>query len=325
VKASTCAVIRTVTGDVPADSWGITNCHAHLKIDADAHHVDPSYADYKLSIDQTRHELVEFKESGGFALVDRTPMGLGRDPLALADVAAATGVRVVLGTGIYYEAFHPVEIEGLRDAEICELLVREICEGVGGTSVRAGIIGEQGTHTGAISQREHEVFRASAWAAKETGAAISTHTHAGELAIEQLDVLEAEGLPLDRVVIGDLDARAPLDLRLHREVARRGAWVQYDDIGFDYFTDNLNVQMPTDLERVRGLMQLVEEGLADRILLGSDLCRRRHLRVNGGPGLVHLVDGFRSLAREEGLPEEVLDQLLIDNPARMLALRETTV
>jgi predicted metal-dependent phosphotriesterase family hydrolase len=313
-------LIRTVLGDVPSSNWGPTNCHAHLVNDLSTHHHDDRYSDFALTIEQTSSELVEFREAGGFALVELTPMGLGRDPRAVAAEAAASGVQVVLGAGIYHEAFHPAEIAGLDESGICDLLIREICEGIADTGIRAGVIGEQGSYMGRISAREADVFRASARAAIETGVALSTHTHAGELALEQLDLLERAGLPLDRVIVGHLDDRSPLDIALQLEVARRGAWVQYDDIGFDYFTQTLNVQMPTDAERLRGISELMEAGYLGRIVLGSDLCKPSHLRAHGGPGLAHLVGGFRTQARSAGFSEDELHQLLTVNPATVLAL-----
>ena len=61
-------------------------------------------------------------------------------------------------------------------------------------------------------------------------------------------------------------------------------------------------------------------GATDHVILASDLCRRRHLQAEGGPGLVHLVTGFRELAEAEGVPTEVLDQCMITNAATVLTM-----
>ena len=78
--------------------------------------------------------------------------------------------------------------------------------------------------------------------------------------------------------------------------------------------------MTTDVVRAGKLRQLAEEELTDQVILGSDFCRRRHLQAEGGPGLVHLVTGFRALAEAEGVPTEVLDQCMIANAATVLAM-----
>ena len=75
------------------------------------------------------------------------------------------------------------------------------------------------------------------------------------------------------------------------------------------------------LEDGHQVVGLRGEHAADQVILGSDFCRRRHLQAEGGPGLVHLVTGFRALAEAEGVPTEVLDQCMIDNAAAMLAIQ----
>ena len=228
-------MIRTVLGDVPAEPWGITNAHAHLVVKADT--TKPPFdstdqAELVMTLNDSLPELQEFGDAGGFCLVDLTPMGLGRDPEALVRASEETGVHVVMGTGIYHEPFHPDAIADLDDVAIAELLVKEVTEGVGDTGIRAGIIGEQGTYTGPMTDREAVVFRASAMAAVETGVAVTTHTYLGRNALDQIDVLTSQGLDPDRIVIGHLDDGEP-DLDLIREIINRGAWAQFDDIGYE--------------------------------------------------------------------------------------------
>ena len=320
---SASGLIRTVLGDIAPEPWGITNAHAHLVSAPDAS--KPPFdttgaAELAMTLDDSLPELEDFARAGGFCLVDLTPMGMGRDPAALVRASEETGVHTVMGSGIYHQAHHPEAIAGLNDEQIAEIIIREITEGVNGAGVRAGIIGEQGTYQGPITRREHTVFRASAIAAVETGAAVTTHTHLGRNALQQIDALTNQGLAPDRIVIGHLDDAEP-DLDLIREITARGAWAQFDDIGYEYYTERLQVQMTTDKVRARKLLQLAEEGLAGRVILASDFGMQRHLRAKGGPGLAVLADGFRRTARAEGVPAEVLDRCMIDNPAAVLTLR----
>ncbi len=316
-------LIRTVRGDVPPDPWGITNAHAHLVGGADTSKPPFDTTDASeliMTLEDSLPELDDFARAGGFCLVDLTPAGMGRDPAALVRASKQAGMHIVMGTGIYHEAHHPESIASLRDTDIAEILVREITQGVDGTTVRAGIIGEQGTFTGPMTDREKVVFRASALAAVETGAAVTTHTHLGLNALDQIDVLTSQGLSPDRIVIGHLDDGEP-DLDLIREIIKRGAWAQFDDIGYEYYTERLKIQMTTDVVRARKLLQLAEEGLAGQVILASDFGMQRHLQARGGPGLVVLAAGFRRTALEVGVPEEVLDQCMITNPATILTMR----
>ena len=318
-------LIRTVRGDVPASNWGLTNTHAHLSLGMyeQGHpawsETAERYQDHTLSIEDTLPELEDYARAGGACLVELTPMGMGRDPTGLVRASRETGVHIVMGTGIYHEPFHPDRIAGLTDTQIAEVMIGEITEGVDGTGIRAGIIGEQGTYMGSMTRREATVFRASAMAALETGVAVSTHTYLGRNALDQIDVLTSVGLAPERIVIGHLDDTEP-DLALCREIIRRGAYAQFDTIGYEYYTETLGVQMTTDRIRARALRDLAEEGLAERVIVASDLCRKRHLTVNGGPGLAHLVNGFRALAHREGVPGDVLDRCMITNPAQILAM-----
>lgn len=317
--------VRTVLGDLPASDWGLTNAHAHLSLRVQDQG-DPAwdetaerYEDHTLSVDDTLPELEDYAREGGTCLVDLTPMGMGRDPAGLVRVSSQTGVHIVMGTGIYHEPFHPGRIAGLSDRQIAEIMIEEITEGVKGTGIRAGIIGEQGTYMGPMTEREATVFRASAMAALETGAAVSTHTYLGRNALDQIDLLTSTGLAPERILIGHLDDTEP-DLDLCRKIIERGAYAQFDTIGYEYYTETLGVQMTTDRARARALRKLAEEGLAERVIVASDLCRKRHLTVNGGPGLAHLIVGFRALAEEEGVPAQILDLCMISNPAKILTM-----
>ena len=318
-------VVRTVLGDIPAEPWGPTNAHAHLEFEVEEQRgiewnkAAERYNDFSLSLEDTLPELQSYGDAGGFCLVDLTPMGLGRDPEALVRASEETGVHVVMGTGIYHEPFHPDAIADLDDVAIAELLVKEITEGVGDTGIRAGIIGEQGTYTGPMTDREAVVFRASAMAAVETGVAVTTHTYLGRNALDQIDVLTSQGLDPDRIVIGHLDDTEP-DLDLIREIINRGAWAQFDDIGYEYYTERLQVQMATDVVRAGKLRQLAEEELTDHVILGSDFGMQRHLQSRGGPGLVVMAEGFWTTAEAEGVPTEVLEQCMITNAATVLTM-----
>ena len=318
-------LVRTVLGDVPATSWGLTNAHAHLSLGA-TETGDPAwtetaerYRDHVLTVDDTLPEVADFARAGGTCLVDLTPIGMGRDPQGLLRASRETGVHVVMGTGIYHQPFHPDRITGLADVRIAELLIREITVGVGDSGIRAGIIGEMGTFEGPMTGRERAVFRASAMAALETGVAVSTHTYLGRNALDQIEVLTSQGLSPERIVIGHLDDTAP-DLDLIREIIARGAYAQFDTIGYEYYTETLGVQLATDRVRAGALRQLAEEGLIDRVIVASDLCRKRHLTINGGPGLAHLIAGFPKQARQEGVPAEVLERCMVTNPASILTV-----
>lgn len=310
--------IRTVLGDISPHEIGLTNSHAHIELDAGAHHSDLRYFDFRLRFEDVISELMDFKTFGGKTICELTPMGLGRNPSRMVQVSNQTGVNIIVGTGIYHETFHPFYVRQMGEHEIAEMLIRDVSVGIEDTKVKAGVIGEIGSYRHEITNREKVVFRACALASLETNVAISTHTHAGELALEQASFLLDQGVHPNRLIIGHLDDRSPLDaeIPLLLELAKMGVWIQFDDIGFEYFSHTLGVQMPRDEDRVLALMKLIDSGFESQILLGSDVCRTKHLKSHGGPGFSHLMSTFVDTAIRLGLSPKNLQSMLQDNPAR---------
>ena len=70
--------------------------------------------------------------------------GLHPQPAALARVSEATGVQVVMGCGWYHDRWYPELINTTSTDALAELIVRDLAEGVDGTGIRPGIIGEIG-------------------------------------------------------------------------------------------------------------------------------------------------------------------------------------
>src|SRR3712207_4554454 len=103
-------------------------------------------------LEQSTREAVELREAGIDALVELTTIGLGRDPRGVADIAAHSGLHIVLATGIHREAHYPPEhwVHRTAPEELAELFIRDITEGCESTDysgpreqptrIRAGVI-----------------------------------------------------------------------------------------------------------------------------------------------------------------------------------------
>ena len=90
-------------------------------------------------------EVGEYVRSGGRTIVELTVIGLNPEPGALARLSEDLEVHIVAGTGFYVSALHPPWVEDMSVSALADFLRREVTEGMGGTSVRPGIIGEIGT------------------------------------------------------------------------------------------------------------------------------------------------------------------------------------
>lgn len=298
--------IRTVLGPVAPSDWGVTLCHEHLIVDLSGQKAD---ADAALTDEElVTAEVADLVAAGGRALVEVTAHGMGRNAAALRRISAATGCHVVCATGFYYGPFLPDLVRTGSVEALAELFERELVEGTP-EGIRAGVIGEIGTSRGEILPEEEKLFRAAALAQRRTGAPIMTHTSLGTMALAQLEILERAGADLTRVSISHQDLNP--DPEIHLEIARRGAYVQYDTVGKESY-------QPDDV-RVRLVLEMAERGWAHRLMLSCDISRPSYLRRRGGYGYAHLLTGFLPRLLEAGVGPDLIETMLVTNPRQFLA------
>lgn len=299
----------TVRGPVAASDTGYTLSHEHIL--CDLWKMLPSYDvildDEQLAIE----ELAHYKAAGGKTVMDVTTGGLNRNPAALRRIAEATDLNIVMGAGWYREIVYPPYIFEKDTNALADQVVEELTVGMDGTDVCAGVIGEIGTERHHISPAQERVFRACARAQRRTGVAFVTHTtHFGELALEQIGLLREEGVPPDRIMISHLGDRYETGRLM--AIAREGVYLSIDNIGYT------GQGYPSDEVRAGNVGRLIAEGYLSRIVLGGDVCTKQHLAVYGGKGYAHVPVKFLPLLRAQGVSEEAIHQMTVENPARLL-------
>jgi predicted metal-dependent phosphotriesterase family hydrolase len=308
--------VQTVRGPIAPGELGVTLPHEHTAISL---WQIPGRWDYwELRRDETviLDELGRFREAGGRTIVDLTLPGVGRDPVWLRSLSESSGLSIVMGAGWYREPYYPAEalIDRRSVDSLADEIVRDATEGVGGSGIRAGIIGEIGTDKPWLSAREERVHRAVARAARRTGLAITTHAVQSAVGLDQLRVFEEEGADLSRVVIGHADSNPSLEYYL--AIVERGATVEFDFLGMGF----------TPLERhgegrvVELIGELLARGHAERILLSQDVCHDSQLTRYGGNGYAYLATTFLPRLREAGVSDAELRTITIDNPRRLLTI-----
>ncbi len=298
-------MLRTVRGDLSADSIrGAVLPHEHLAM---------RYERLGPEAGVSRSDLViaELSELGAARtlglVVELSCHGLGRDIRGIAAVSAASGVPVVAATGYYWGRFHSPYVASADVDALTELLLREIEDGIDGTAIRPGVIGEVGSDGEWPTRAEERCLRASARAALASGLAMCTHANLGPGGPGQLEILTSEGLSPDRISIGHQDLVD--DPGVHRELAGAGAYVAFDTVGKDAYQ--------SDEVRLRNVVRLIEAGHADRILLSTDISRDAYLEREGG-GYGFLFSSFLPRLREAGVPEGTIELITRDNPLRLL-------
>jgi phosphotriesterase-related protein len=303
--------IETVTGPVDPDAIGVTLTHEHVLLEMwstdGATHVGQLRDE-----DVLARELWAFREAGGTCLVDQTPGGAGRDPEGLRRLSERTGVVIVTGCGWYTEPFYPPRDDLARRtvADITAELIGEIEQGLDGTDVRPGIIGEIGASQGWVTPLEERVHRAAARAQVATGLPLATHTLHHRAGRHQMEILDEEGVDPARVCIGHCDTWPSLGYC--REVACWGGYVSLDNIGFQLGDHEAAVR--------RLILDLVEHGHADRLLLSHDVGQMPELRSRGGRGYTYLAETFLPALAADGLDAATIATITVDNPRRWLTI-----
>jgi predicted metal-dependent phosphotriesterase family hydrolase len=290
-------IIRTIRGDIAPAELGPCDAHEHLFLVTPAQPGD-EFADVAKAIEEARTLVA----AGARALVDWTPLGLGRDLDGLRAVSDATGLHVVAATGLHRDAHYapddPLRTEG-EDA-LADRFVADLG--------RCGIL-KVGASYHHVTPFEAKAFAAAAAAHERIGAPVCVHTEHGTIGLAIVERLQELGVPPASVVLAHLD-RNP-DPGEHAETAAAGAWLQLDGPGrTKYWPDSTILAL---------IAQLAERGHADRLLLGGDTGRRSMMRAyGGGPGLDYLFARFKPRLERE-LGSELSENIFVTNPARAFA------
>lgn len=348
--------VQTVLGPVPAADLGHTQFHEHLLIDLTLNkklgHVTAEEKDgsritlenyYKtrrehppvnlclLDRDVAVKELELYTASGGRTIVDATPIGIGRDPEGLREIAERSGVNVIMGCGFYYRDYHPPYVESASTVSLADIIINDLTVGADGTGIRAGVIGEIGLMW-PLHPDEERVLRAAAFAQRETGAGLLIHPgHSVKAPFQVMDIIESAGGELDRVVMGHLD-RTMFRTEDLLALAATGCYLEFDlfgqemsfypvgntDAGYPVAGLEKPVDMPNDATRVDYICDLVDAGYLDRVIIAQDMCNKTSLRTYGGEGYSHILDHVIPLMRRKGLSDEQIRVITVDNPRNAL-------
>lgn len=259
------ATVQTVLGPVEASALGFTLSHEHIvaSIGQDARHY-PWAFDWTRTRTQAITALRTAKAGGVDTVIDLTTLDLGRDVLLYSECARASGMQVVVATGIWLDVPRSV-MERDIDATAA-IFAREIEVGIGRTDIRAGVI-KVATDVQGIGEPQERVLRAAARASMRTGCPISTHHRANlEQGTEQVRIFREEGVQMDRVCIGH--SNDTTDVAYLESLLHAGVYLSMDH--YPGRPGRLSWQ-----ERNEVLRTLIAHGWAHRLMLGHDASAAR--------------------------------------------------
>ena len=313
--------VVTAAGPVDPDALGATLMHEHVTSHA------PGDGD---AVAAAERALAGLTHLGIASVVDVTGRGRAASARGLHDLQTLTDrvdVNLIVGFAFYKD---PILTELNLDLDLdglVELYRRQATDGIAGSPVRAGLYGEIGTSLDEITPLEELHLRAVARAHVETGLAISTHCTLGTMAIEQAAILGEDGADLSRVVLGHLDLRP--DPEYLEQVLATGVNIAFDTFGKEWFDYQLPGQPlkqtfhRPDGDRVRALVELISRGYSDRIVLSSDMTGLEayfNPTTHGRHGYGYLHEVVLPQLLDAGVGDAAIDRMLIDNPARILAV-----
>jgi phosphotriesterase-related protein len=253
----------------------------------------PAGPDIMHNVDLMAAEVTKARNEGGLAcIVDGGHPDMGRNIDFLRQVSMKSGVPIVAGGGFYSQPFYPKELATMSEDQIVKALIKQADDDT------LGAYGEIGSWD-EITAEERKVFRAVGRAHGATSLPIFTHTGIpGKSALEQLDILEDAGVKPEHVVIGHLGNLVDPNVYVHKAICRRGAFVGFDRQGGN-----------NDAQQVPLVMALIEAGFAGHLMFSAD----------ASSGYAKTITVFLPKLKAAGATDEVLHQIMVDNPRRFLA------
>lgn len=294
----------TTLGPMGAEDLGMILPHEHVFVDLRTWD-KPGYGEAEADdvIRLMTPEIEAVRAVGVTAIVEPGPVGVGRRADILLAVSRATRFPLAVPTGVYREPWLPPWVRAATEADLRDWMIGELTGQIEESGVQAAWIKVGATDDG-VTDQEAKVLRAAAAASIATGATIGSHTVRGHVARSQLDLIEAAGALPDRFVW--IHTHQEPDVAIHHELARRGAWIEYDGIGD-----------PKDDARFIDLIQrALDAGLGDRLLLSQDRGWYDPAQPGGGTPkpFTYLPEHFLPQLATIGIDDLTIDRLMRHNP-----------
>lgn len=307
------AQVMTVMGPIQPEELGLTLPHEHVLVDfIGAGEVDPKRYSQDEVFDVVLPHLRRAKQLGVQTLIEATPDFLGRDPVLLRRLSEASGLHLLTNTG-YYGAgegkFLPQHAHIETADQLAARWALEWREGIAGTGIRPGFI-KISVNASPLVPVDRKLVQAAARTHRKSGLTIASHTGSGAAALEELAILQAEGVA-GRAFIW-VHAQSEKDRDFHRQAARQGAWLSFDGLSATNLADYLG-----------HLQAMKEAGLLGQVLISHDAGWYHVGEPSGGSFRSYetLFQDFLPALRETGFTEQEIRQLTVENPQRAFAVR----
>ncbi len=301
----------TTLGPKSEAELGMILPHEHIFVDLRTWDA-PGYAqaDAEDVIQLMAPEIYKARQAGVTAIVECSSVGVGRRADIERAVSETTRFPLVISTGIYREPWIPPWAHEASQAKLTDWMVGELLGEIEKSGVQAGWIKLSAGDDG-LTACEAKILSAAALAGGQTNAAIGSHTVRGRIALQQLDIIEAMGCDASRFIW--IHTQAEPDFDLHLEMAKRGAWLEYDSIG--------NPEWVSEETIINNILRLLDAGFSSQLLLSHDRGWYDPALPGGGvpKPFTYLAEQFLPRLRASGVDEATIHQLTHDNPFHAFA------
>jgi len=309
-------VIMTVQGPVPANNISVALVHEHVLADfIGAAKTSADRYDSNEVFTKALPYLIDLKKAGCTTFMDCTPAYFGRDVRLLKKLSAASGLIIITNTG-YYGAFNEKFLPPQTYTETAEQLaarwVSEWRHGIDGTAIRPGFI-KTSVDEGSLRPIYRKLLTAAALTHLQTGLTISAHTGDGTAALEEIAILQKNGVHPS--AFRWVHAQNEKDRTLYLRAAHMGAWIELDGIN--------DTQAGSIEQHVALVKYMKENGCLGNVLISQDAGWYWVGEPNGGTFRPYtaLFTKFLPALKAQGITDDDIGQLLIENPRRSFAIR----
>ncbi len=156
---------------------------------------------------------------------------------------------------------------------------------------------------------QEKLLRAAARTSLISGLPIECHIGSSTSAVKAVEIIEEENLPFNKFIWVHIDWSNDYPTIL--KLARKGIWVEIDAISA--FPEPYEVQI--------GLLQsLIEDKLSNQVLISQDAgCYEiGEVKDTKLRSYNNIFTKFIPLCKSKGIPDTVMSQILIENPAMAL-------
>ncbi len=197
--------IMTVLGPISREELGFTTMHEHIMMDG-GWVLRERYRDRRLSKDDRysenhpltlsniglikrnfatnwdalsledeemmREEVLDYKNSGGRAILELSVPGIRHKVPAIKRIAGSSGVHVIVPTGLYTSDSWPDKHKRASDEELVQYMLNEIKCGIDDTGIKPGHLK---IAVDTLTADEERALRAAARVANQTGFSLTVH------------------------------------------------------------------------------------------------------------------------------------------------------